>query len=186
MPAPRQGRDGQPQRLRPRLQVQSEENGNKPEENASETIIGRKRMGKKTHVHPGGITTRSTWRPHGASKRWPGAWGSRTHAGWCGARAPFRAAMRYALALRRRRRRPSGCWKWRGIQRHVSLSFRPFRRRPTSVFSREAAGPRAGCARTRGLPPKLRGRIGRLGKNEKRLQKRGRLISFAPAASTAR
>ena len=27
-------------------------------------MVGRKRTAKKTHVHNGGITTRSAWRPH--------------------------------------------------------------------------------------------------------------------------
>ncbi len=51
--APRSGREGQPRRPRSRPQAKSEENKNKPEENASKTMFRRRRGPKNTHVHSG-------------------------------------------------------------------------------------------------------------------------------------
>ena len=49
----RPGREKQPQRPRTRPQAQFEEYGNKPEEDSSETMVGRKRTNKKMHFHTG-------------------------------------------------------------------------------------------------------------------------------------
>ena len=49
--APRQGRERQPHRPRARPQAQSEEDGNRREQDASETMIGRRRMREKMHIH---------------------------------------------------------------------------------------------------------------------------------------
>src|SRR5438105_2592372 len=53
MAAPRSGREKQPRRPRARPRAKSEENANRPEEDASKTIFGRRRRRKKMHVHSG-------------------------------------------------------------------------------------------------------------------------------------